>query len=381
MTAVATVRDAGFDRGGRRNEVERVVAGFAGHGVLPCFRHVALDTPATDACEGVVCVLRDGLVLKTGWFSGCVAREAEGIGVGRFDGHRAVTRTMRIMAVGALQSGVVHGTLQERVALYTVLVRSPVVPEFGGLLVLLWLETFPELREFHARLVAHGPGVLCASRLAGQMARQTNVHRPVTAQPGGVDDIVRERLIGVSLSWAMTTFTGNVVFSPALCVAVGPSTVTPGTQFEIRPVLPILVVRIPPIASPSVRLPRLFFHAPLGRKHDFFPVDLANKALLPPAANHPLDIFQREVPVRAILTEVGEDGWMGAFRHRRLDHLCVQRVLPITVVVLVAFGTRLRSDVLALVNATPLSLFLGKIRLWRLAVSRGDNRHNADGDD
>lgn len=57
MTAIATVRHTILDRISRRDEIERVIARFARHRILPRPGHVALNAAAAGAQRTVVGVV------------------------------------------------------------------------------------------------------------------------------------------------------------------------------------------------------------------------------------------------------------------------------------------------------------------------------------
>jgi len=85
VAAVATVGGPVPDSVGRRDEVERMVDGFSGNGILAGFGHVTSDTAAADARWGVMGVLGENGIIRTCVFAGTVAGQTEGVGVGRFD--------------------------------------------------------------------------------------------------------------------------------------------------------------------------------------------------------------------------------------------------------------------------------------------------------
>src|SRR5262249_2270909 len=144
VAAVATVRHTALDRLGRRDEIESVVAGLGRHGVGTGLGHVAFDAAAASAQWHVVGMLGEVLVTGADRRARSVASQAQGVAGGVLDGHRRVHRAVRLVTVGALQAGVIHHALDERVALDAVLVGRAVLPEFGGLLARLRLEALPE---------------------------------------------------------------------------------------------------------------------------------------------------------------------------------------------------------------------------------------------
>ena len=56
---------------------------------------------------------------------------AKGVSFSRFDIHRSVNRTVRIVAVAALDAIIVHHTFEKRIPLNTIFVGGAVVPKFG----------------------------------------------------------------------------------------------------------------------------------------------------------------------------------------------------------------------------------------------------------
>src|SRR5438067_2470759 len=103
---------------------------------------------------------------------------------------------------------------------------------------------------------------------------------------------------------------------------------TAGTEREIGARLPVLVLLVPPVALWIVRLPLVFLDAPLGRVDNLLAVDLADEALLPAKPNHPLHVLQVELPERAGLLEIGDDGAVLPVRDGRTDHLVVRTAFP-----------------------------------------------------
>lgn len=374
MALVATVGNAELDGVGGRDEIERVVARFARHGVLARFHHVTFHASAAHAGGGMVRVIGNRAVLRADRLFRTMADKAQGIVVGRLNGHRTVARAVRIVAGRALKPRVVHDALEKRVTLHAVLVGRAVVPKLGRLLPRLGHRTTPEFRELHPRLVAHGPGILGPRRPARQVAGEADVDRPIATQPGRVDDVIRQRLVRMGLARAMATLAADVPLGPTLRVVIRPGAVATVTQFENRPAPPVLVVRIPPVALAPVRQPGLLFHAPLGRKHDLVAVDPTDVPLLPPAADHVRHVFEFEGAMGTGLAEIGENGPVGTFANRRLNHLDVQRVLPAVMVLLVTLAAFRRSNVPALIDASPS----GRTRLTLLRPTLVDNTDRDD---
>ena len=85
MADVAAVGILVGDRFGRGDEIESMVAGFARHGILARFGHVAFDAAAAGAERVVVGVVGKHLVLWAWAFLGTVTAEAQGVGFRGFD--------------------------------------------------------------------------------------------------------------------------------------------------------------------------------------------------------------------------------------------------------------------------------------------------------
>src|SRR5262249_53586460 len=162
--------------------------------------------------------------------------------------------------------------------------------------VRLGLEPLPILRKLQPRLVTNGPSIIGPCRLAGLMAGKANLHRAFRAQTGRIDDIVQLWLVAMRFSGSVAAFAGNVQLDAALRVMIGTGAVTASTELEIGTRFPVLVIGMPPVVACLIGQPLLVLNAPLGRKDDFLAVDLADEALLPAVPNHPLDVFQCEVP-------------------------------------------------------------------------------------
>ena len=138
-------------------------------------------------------------------------------------------RAVRIVAVVALHSGVVHHALQEGVSLDAVFMGRAVVPELRRLLAIFGFKALPELCQIHTRLIADGPGILGPRRLARHVTGEANVNRAVTAQTRRIDNVGHQRFFRMRLAGAVTALAGDVQFDPALGMSINPGTVAAGT--------------------------------------------------------------------------------------------------------------------------------------------------------
>ena len=210
-----------------------MIPGFHAHGVLCNFCHMAIDALTARAGRCVMSMLGYIGVLRTQTLTGSMTRKAKCIRLGGLYPHGSVPRTMRIVAIAALQSGMVHFALQKSIPLHSILVCSAVVPEFGRLLALRWLEARPIVGQLFAGLITHCPAVFGTFGLAGLMAGEAHFRRTLNGQPRWIDDIGDCRLFHVCLTGPMAALTGDVKLRPRLFVVVHTRAVAPRTQFEI----------------------------------------------------------------------------------------------------------------------------------------------------